>query len=65
MGPPTSINGFFRLLLSRCQASNQLDAQFCSKCGLALDVGAAMELEEERRTDTIIDMLMRDPEFKE
>jgi hypothetical protein len=36
------------------------------RCGLALDVEAALELEEtRRRTDTVMDMLMRDQEFRE
>jgi site-specific recombinase XerD/ribosomal protein L40E len=50
----------------RCQTSNQFDAKFCVKCGLALDVKTAMEVEETRlKTDSIMDMLMRDPEFRE
>lgn len=49
----------------RCQTPNQFDARFCIKCGLALDVKVAMEVEEARKaTDTIMDMLMKDPEFK-
>ncbi len=50
----------------RCQTSNQFDAKFCVKCGLALDVKTAMEVEETRlKTDSIMDMLMKDPEFRE
>jgi site-specific recombinase XerD len=50
----------------RCQQANAYDAKFCSRCGLALDVRAAMEMEEARRvTDSIMDVLMRDPEFRE
>ncbi|MEM1558202.1 MAG: site-specific integrase [Candidatus Bathyarchaeia archaeon] len=52
-------------LCPRCQTPNQFDARFCIKCGLALDVRVALELEEIRRmTDNIMDMLMKDPEFK-
>jgi site-specific recombinase XerD/ribosomal protein L40E len=50
----------------RCQALNQLDARFCIKCGLALDIKAAQEVEEaRRRTDSVMDALMRDQEFRE
>jgi integrase/recombinase XerD len=50
----------------RCQTPNQPDARFCFKCGLALDVKAALEVEEARkRTDTIMDLLIRDPEFRQ
>lgn len=50
----------------RCNATNAYDARFCMRCGLALDVEAALELEEaRRRTDTVMDMLMRDQEFRE
>jgi site-specific recombinase XerD/ribosomal protein L40E len=50
----------------RCQTPNQFDARFCVRCGLALDVKTAMEVEEARRgADAVMDMLMRDPEFRE
>ncbi|MBS7612227.1 tyrosine-type recombinase/integrase [Candidatus Bathyarchaeota archaeon] len=50
----------------RCSTPNQFDARFCIKCGLALDVKAAMEVEEARRTtDSIMDLLMKDPGFRE
>lgn len=49
----------------RCNTLNQLDARFCIKCGLALDIKAALEVEEARRTtDSIMDILMKDPEFR-
>jgi len=49
----------------RCRTPNQFDARFCVKCGLALDVKAAMEIEEARReTDAVMNILMRDPEFR-
>jgi ribosomal protein L40E len=50
----------------RCNVSNAFDARFCMKCGLALDVKAAQELEEARsKTDKIMDLLMKDAEFRE
>jgi ribosomal protein L40E len=50
----------------RCQMNNPVDAKFCSRCGLALDVKAAEELEEARsKTDAIMDLLMKDKEFRE
>jgi site-specific recombinase XerD/ribosomal protein L40E len=50
----------------RCCASNAIEARFCMKCGLALDVKAAQEIEEARsKTDKIMDLLMKDGEFRE
>jgi ribosomal protein L40E len=50
----------------RCNTSNSFDARFCMKCGLALDLRAAQEIEEARsKTDIIMDMLLRDAEFRE
>jgi site-specific recombinase XerD/ribosomal protein S27AE len=50
----------------RCSMSNAYDAKFCSRCGLALDVKASAELEEARsKTDAIMDVLMKDKEFRE
>jgi ribosomal protein L40E len=50
----------------RCGASNAIEARFCMKCGLALDVKAAQEIEEARsKTDKIMDLLMKDGEFRE
>ncbi|MEM2883692.1 MAG: site-specific integrase [Nitrososphaerales archaeon] len=50
----------------RCGASNQYDAKFCLRCGLALDVKAAQELDEARAiTDGLMDLLIKDQEFKE
>ncbi|MEM2960958.1 MAG: site-specific integrase, partial [Candidatus Bathyarchaeia archaeon] len=50
----------------RCQTPNQFDARFCSRCGLALDVKTAMELEEARKaTDNLMNVLIKDPEFRE
>ena len=49
----------------RCGALNQIDAMFCSKCGLALDIKAAMQMEKaKRRIDAIMNKLMEDEEFR-
>jgi ribosomal protein L40E len=49
----------------RCNATNAYDARFCMKCGLALGVKAAFEMEEARTTaDNIMNTLMKDEEFK-
>lgn len=49
----------------RCGVSNAYDAKFCSKCGLALDIKAATQIEEARKeTDNVMDILMKDKEFK-
>jgi len=49
----------------RCEVSNPYDAKFCTRCGLALDVEAAAQLEEARqRADSVMDVLMKDEEFK-
>ena len=50
----------------RCNQSNVYDGKFCSRCGLALDIQAAAQLEEARtKTDNIMNTLMDDPEFQE
>jgi integrase/recombinase XerD len=49
----------------RCSTTNGYDARFCSRCGLALDVKAAFEMDEARgRADGVMDVLMRDEEFR-
>jgi len=49
----------------RCNTTSAYDARFCSKCGLALDAKAAFEMEEARRkADSVMDVLMKDEEFK-
>jgi len=49
----------------RCKATNAYDARFCMKCGLALDVKAAYEMEEARtKADNIMNILMKDEEFR-
>ena len=50
----------------RCQQSNVYDGKFCSKCGLALDINAAVQIESARiKTDDIMDVLMKDGEFRD
>ncbi|RLI04596.1 hypothetical protein DRO22_03775, partial [Candidatus Bathyarchaeota archaeon] len=50
----------------RCGYSNVYDGKFCSRCGLALDIKAAAWIEEARKkTDSVMDILMKDDEFKE
>ena len=50
----------------RCGLSNAYDGKFCSRCGLALDIKAATQIEEARKkTDNIMDTLMQDKEFRE
>jgi ribosomal protein L40E len=47
----------------RCRTKNSPLAQFCSKCGLALDLKAVMKLEETRAVaDQIMEELIQDPE---
>lgn len=51
---------------SRCQEVNSPTSGFCSRCGCPLDVRTAMLLhEEESKTDSVMDDLLEDPEFKE
>jgi ribosomal protein L40E len=50
----------------RCDISNAYDAKFCTRCGIALDITIANQIDEARRTtDTIMDTLMQDQEFRE
>ena len=50
----------------RCEAPNAYDARFCMRCGLALDVKAAQQIEEARaKADNLMNRLMEDPEFRE
>lgn len=50
----------------RCNQSNPYDGKFCSRCGLALDINAAAQIEEARRkTDDVMDVLMEDSEFRQ
>jgi len=49
----------------RCQTSNPFDASFCSRCGLALDVKVAVQLEEEaRKRDERLARVLEDPEVR-
>jgi len=50
----------------RCQQSNAYDGKFCSKCGLALGINAAAQIEAARmKTDDIMNVLMEDEEFRD
>jgi site-specific recombinase XerD len=50
----------------RCAVINAYDATFCTRCGLALDVKAAAQIDHARRqTDDVMDVLMRDDEFRQ
>jgi site-specific recombinase XerD/ribosomal protein L40E len=49
----------------RCNQSNPYDGKFCSRCGLALDINAATQIDEARKqTDNIMDILLKDKEFR-
>jgi site-specific recombinase XerD len=49
----------------RCAVTNMLDAKFCSRCGLALDIDAAVQMDQARASaDTVMDVLMQDEEFR-
>ena len=48
----------------RCLAINSKDARFCQKCSSILDINAALDLEEQRRSgDELMSKLMKDPEI--
>jgi site-specific recombinase XerD/ribosomal protein L40E len=50
----------------RCNQSNVIDAKFCSRCGLALDVKVANEIEQARqKADGVMDVLVKDKEFRD
>ncbi len=50
----------------RCNQSNPYDGKFCSRCGLALDIDAATQIDEARKkTDSLMNVLIEDDEFKE
>ena len=50
----------------RCKRKVGSESQFCPNCGMALNMKAALMLEEERsRADQIMNMLMKDKEVRE
>ena len=50
----------------RCKRKVGSESQFCPNCGMALNMKAALMLEEERsRADQIMNMLMKDGEVRE
>ena len=54
------------IVCPRCSHSNPSTAKFCQKCGMALDLKTAMELEEERqKADSLMNLLVKDPEVLE
>jgi integrase/recombinase XerD len=49
----------------RCDQESSSDAQFCPKCGMVLNVKAALKIEAERDlADRIMDILMKDNEVR-
>jgi ribosomal protein L40E len=54
------------IICPRCNENNPYDGKFCSKCGLALDIEAATQIDEARNeTDKVMDVLMEDKEFRD
>lgn len=50
----------------RCEESNAIDAKFCAKCGLALDLKAAQQMEDAKaNVGDVMRVLMKDKQFKE
>lgn len=51
----------------RCRINNSSTSKFCYKCGLALDMGVAMEVEREarQRNEMLNDILKKRPEIVE
>jgi integrase/recombinase XerD len=50
----------------RCQQMNSSINKFCSSCGLPLQIGAALEVEESKNeADSWLNLLLQDPEVKE
>ncbi|MHA1832996.1 MAG: tyrosine-type recombinase/integrase [Candidatus Baldrarchaeia archaeon] len=50
----------------RCKRKISSESQFCSNCGMALNIKATLILEEERaKADRIMDILMEDQEVRE
>ena len=48
----------------RCLAINSKDARFCQKCSSVLDVNAALDLDQQRRSaDELMSKLMKDPKI--
>lgn len=49
----------------RCQYINPMEAKFCNKCGLVLDLKTAEEVQKEQsRPDELMNELLKDPEVK-
>jgi integrase/ribosomal protein L40E len=57
---------FKAIVCPRCKERNSPIARFCNKCGLALDVKTAIELDERRRSaDELMSVLLQDAEVRE
>lgn len=53
------------IVCPRCSTKNMPTGRFCNKCGLPLQIEAAMELENTRKeADTLMSLLLEDPEIK-
>jgi integrase/recombinase XerD len=58
-------------ICSRCETINTVDSKFCSKCANVLDTKTAFELQEKlvkekemrNNTDSLMNILMKDPDF--
>jgi integrase/recombinase XerD len=49
----------------RCSVKNMPTARFCNKCGLPLQIQAAMEVENARKeADALMSLLLEDPDIK-
>ena len=47
----------------RCKETNPATAKFCYKCGMALDMKTAMEIDEKKNAETLelMDLIQREP----
>ena len=47
----------------RCRKTNPATARFCYKCGMALDMKTAMEIDEKKNAETLelMDLIQREP----
>jgi ribosomal protein L40E len=53
------------VICPRCNVKNMPTGRFCNKCGLPLQIEAAMELENTRKeADTLMNLLLEDPDIK-
>lgn len=53
-------------ICSRCDTINSTDARFCRKCGMGLEVQAAMAVDEQvQQHEDLLAMLLKDPRVRE